>query len=67
MPSYRFLCKVVDKVAEDDVEVHPGKGFGPETGHVVATDEALALAKYLLALDHTYPAPTLPKPDTEKE
>lgn len=67
MPSYRFLFKVVDKVEEGDKEIHPGKGFGPETGHVIATDKALALAKYLLALDHTYPAPTLPQPDTEKE
>jgi cytochrome c oxidase cbb3-type subunit 2 len=27
----------------------------------------LALAEYLLALDHTYPAPTLPKTDKPKE
>jgi cytochrome c oxidase cbb3-type subunit 2 len=67
MPSYRFLFKVVDKVAKGEKEIHPGEGFGPEEGHVVATDEAIALAKYLLALDHTYPAPTLPKSDTNKE
>ncbi|HTN34970.1 MAG TPA: cbb3-type cytochrome c oxidase subunit II [Marinobacter sp.] len=67
MPPYRFLFKVVDEVAEGEKEIHPGKGFGPEKGHVVATEEALALAEYLLALDHTYPAPTLPQPDTMKE
>lgn len=67
MPSYRFLFKVVDEVKEGDKEIHLGDGFGPETGHVVATDKALALAEYLLALDHSYPAPTLPQPDTTKE
>lgn len=67
MPPHRFLFKTVDKVAEGEKEVHIPPPYGPKKGHVVATDKALALAEYLLGLDHTYPAPTLPQPDASAQ
>ncbi|MBQ0762338.1 cbb3-type cytochrome c oxidase subunit II [Marinobacter psychrophilus] len=67
MPSYTFLFRHVDKAEAGDKVVHLQAAFGPESGQIVATDDALALAEYLLALDHTYPAPTLPKADNPKE
>lgn len=71
MPPYRFLFKQVDKAGANDRVVNIPPPYGPESGQVVATDEAKALVAYLLALDHTYPAPTLPKAeptsDTDKE
>lgn len=66
MPPYRFLFRHVDEAAEGDKVVNIPPPYGPESGQVVATEDALALAEYLLALDHTYPAPTLPKPAEPK-
>lgn len=67
MPSYTFLFRNVDEVEEGDKVVYMQAAFGPESGHVVATDDAIALAEYMLALDHTYPAPTLPKSAEARE
>lgn len=61
MPSYPFLFRHVDEPAEDDKVVYLPGPYAPESGQIVATEDALALAEYMLALDHTYPAPTLPK------
>lgn len=60
MPAYRFLFQVVDEPAEGDHVVRIPEPYGPESGSVVATREALELTSYLLALDRTYPASTLP-------
>lgn len=62
MPAYRFLFRVVDEPAEGDRVVRIPAPYGPESGSVVATREALELTSYLLALDRTYPASTLPGP-----
>jgi cytochrome c oxidase cbb3-type subunit 2 len=62
MPPYRFLFRHVENPGPDDYVVNVPPPFGPKTGKIIATDEALALTAYLLSLDHTYPAPTLPKP-----
>lgn len=67
MPPYRFLFKVVEEAGPDDKVVNIPPPYGPESGTVVATEEGMALVAYLLSLDHTYPAPTLPQPDTAKE
>lgn len=64
MPAYRFLFRVVDAPAEGDHVVKIPEPYGPESGTVVATREALELTSYLLALDHTYPASTLPQAET---
>lgn len=67
MPPYRFLFNVVDEPGPDDKVVNIPPPYGPESGKVVATEEGMALVAYLLSLDHTYPAPTLPQPETAKE
>lgn len=67
MPPYRFLFRHVDKPAADDRVVNIPEPYGPDSGVVVASEEALALTAYLLSLDHTYPAPTLPQAETTKE
>lgn len=66
MPSYPFLFKQTDIVLDDMREVHLPEAYQPERGHIVATDRAIALAKYLLSMDHTYPVKLLqPKPGDE--
>ncbi len=67
MPSYRFLFRVVESASEDDTVVNIPPPYGPESGQVVATEEALALVKYMFALDHTYPAKVLTHPVSAKE
>ncbi|MDV2856704.1 MULTISPECIES: cbb3-type cytochrome c oxidase subunit II [Oceanimonas] len=67
MPPYRFLFRHVSQAGSDDRVVNIPAPYGPESGQIVATEEAKALVAYLLALDHTYPAPTLPQPEQEKE
>ncbi|MDT0500097.1 MULTISPECIES: cbb3-type cytochrome c oxidase subunit II [unclassified Halomonas] len=64
MPAYRFLFRVVDTPAEGDRVVKIPEPYGPESGIVVATREALELTSYLLSLDRTYPASTLPQAET---
>lgn len=67
MPPYRFLFRHVENPGPDDYVVNVPPPFAPKTGKIIATDEALALTAYLLSLDHTYPAPTLPKSVDIKE
>lgn len=67
MPTYRFLFRHVDNPGPDDYVVNIPAPFAPKTGKIVATEEALALTAYLLSLDHTYPAPTLPQANNAKE
>ncbi|MDN6180828.1 MAG: cbb3-type cytochrome c oxidase subunit II [Halomonas subglaciescola] len=67
MPPYRFLFREVESADEDDHVVKIPDPYGPDSGQVVATDDALAMVAYLKALDHSYPAPTLPQPDADEE
>ncbi len=67
MPPYRFMFREVESAGEGDRVVNIPDPYGPDSGQVVATDDALALVAYLKALDHTYPAPTLPKPEAAEE
>jgi cytochrome c oxidase cbb3-type subunit 2 len=67
MPSYPFLFRNVQEVADGDKVVYLPAPYAPESGHIVATADALALAEYMLALDRTYPAPTLPKAANPEE
>lgn len=67
MPPYRFLFRHVEKPGPNDRVVNIPPPFAPKTGSIIATADALALTAYLLSLDHTYPAPTLPKADKPKE
>jgi cytochrome c oxidase cbb3-type subunit II len=55
MPSYPYLFEIKDKAGPDDKVIALPSKFAPITGVVIATPEAIDLAKYLLALNHTYP------------
>lgn len=66
MPSYPFLFRVTDIVVEGMREVRLPAAYQPENGHVVATPKAMALVKYLLSMDHTYPVEIL-EPDAEQQ
>lgn len=57
MPAYPFLFEEKSEAAPGDTVVVLPKGFGPETGVVVASQEALDLTAYLLSLDRTYLVP----------
>lgn len=67
MPPYRFMFRRVEAASDDDKVLSIPEPYAPETGDVVASEDALALVAYLLALDHTYPAPTLPQADATQE
>lgn len=67
MPPYRFMFRQVEEADEGERVVSIPEQYAPDTGEVVATEDAKALVAYLLSLDHTYPAPTLPQPDTTEE
>ena len=67
MPAYRFLFRVVDEPREDQHVVKIPEPYGPDSGVVVATREALELTSYLLSLDRTYPADTLPRAEAAEE
>ncbi|MFD2192272.1 cbb3-type cytochrome c oxidase subunit II [Pistricoccus aurantiacus] len=56
MPAYPFLFEAKDRAAADDVVVPVPARFRPEGKVIVAKQEALDLADYLLSLDRTYPA-----------
>lgn len=55
MPSYPYLFKVKEQPDPDDVVVTLPKSLRPDGKVVVASQDALDLAAYLLSLDHTYP------------
>ena len=57
MPAYPFLFEEKPEAAPGDTVVVLPKGFAPETGVVVARQEALDLTAYLLSLNRTYPVP----------
>jgi cytochrome c oxidase cbb3-type subunit 2 len=54
MPSFRFLFEMKPKAEPGDRVVTVPREFAPKEGVVVAKPAALALASYLLSLDHTY-------------
>lgn len=56
MPSYPFMFEIKTKAAPGDKIVNLPPGYAPAGKVVVARQEALDLAQYLIALDHTYPA-----------
>ncbi|MEE9926415.1 MAG: cbb3-type cytochrome c oxidase subunit II [Brucella anthropi] len=57
MPAYPFLFQEKGKAEPNDVVVSMPAAYAPESGVIVAKQEALDLAAYLLSLDRTYPAP----------
>lgn len=57
MPSFPFLFEHKAQADEGDTVVALPPSAAPAEGVVVAKPEALDLVAYLLALDHTYPAP----------
>ncbi|HLQ84539.1 MAG TPA: cbb3-type cytochrome c oxidase subunit II [Salinisphaeraceae bacterium] len=67
MPSYPFLFRETDIVLDEMQEVHLPEEFLPSEGHIVATDDAMALVKYMLSLDHTYPVEKLTAEEPEEE
>lgn len=64
MPAFPYLFTVKDAAEADETVVNIPPGWRPDVGKVVvATPQALDLVKYLLALNHTYPAlPPEPQP-----
>ncbi|HEX7046782.1 MAG TPA: cbb3-type cytochrome c oxidase subunit II [Gammaproteobacteria bacterium] len=67
MPPYRFLFEVVDEPLPEHTVVNVPPEFRQGHGVVVATQQALDLVAYLLALDHTYPADVLPEAEEAQE
>ncbi|HYG45145.1 MAG TPA: cbb3-type cytochrome c oxidase subunit II [Bordetella sp.] len=61
MPAYPFLFRVKNAADKTDVVVNLPPAYAPPGKVVVATQDALDLAAYLIGLDHTYPA--LPAPE----
>lgn len=59
MPSYPFLFKITDVVLEEDHVVRLPPAYQPKQGTVIAGPKAMALATYLMSLDHTYPVEAL--------
>jgi cytochrome c oxidase cbb3-type subunit II len=60
MPAYPFLFKVVDHARPGEVVVQLPPKDAPAGGkQVIATQDALDLVAYLIALNHTYPAPAI--------
>ena len=57
MPSYPYLFQHKARAGADDVVVRLPPAYAPKSGVIVARPEALDLVAYLLALDHTFPAP----------
>lgn len=57
MPAYRYLFEVKARAEPGDIVVALPDEFRPDTGVVVASEDALDLVAYLLALDRTMPAP----------
>ena len=55
MPSYPFMFDVKTAAEPGDKVVTLPPGYAPVGKVVVAKPEALDLAQYLIALDHTYP------------
>jgi cytochrome c oxidase cbb3-type subunit 2 len=55
MPSYPFLFRVESRPKTGEKKVTLPPEYSPTGGEVVATQEALDLVAYLLALNHTYP------------
>lgn len=66
MPSYPFLFETTDIVLDSMREVRLPEAYQPEQGHVIATPKAIALVKYLLSMDHTYPVEIL-EPDPSRQ
>ncbi len=55
MPGYPYLFEIKEKAVGDDKAVALPPAHTPASGVVVARPEAIDLAKYLLALNRTYP------------
>lgn len=61
MPSHRFLFETMSDPPDSATVLDVPAEFAPVSGKVVATQQALDLVAYLLALDHTYAAEVLPE------
>ncbi|KFE34583.1 cbb3-type cytochrome c oxidase subunit II [Thioclava atlantica] len=57
MPAYPFLFEHKDKAAQGDVVVKLPPAYAPETGVIVANQEALDLVAYLRGMRHDYAPP----------
>ncbi|WP_322048066.1 cbb3-type cytochrome c oxidase subunit II [Paraburkholderia sp. J67] len=55
MPSYPFLFRHVTQAAPGEKVISLPPQCAPAQGQIVATQEALDLAAYLISLNHTYP------------
>ena len=55
MPGYPYLFEIKEAAAPDEKVIALPPAYAPASGVVVARPEAIDLAKYLLALNRTYP------------
>ena len=60
MPSYPFLFRQVAEPSGANVVVDLPAAYAPESGAIVARQDALDLVQYLLELDRTYAVDELP-------
>lgn len=67
MPGYPFLFSRVDEATGDSVVVDLPADYAPETGAIIARQEALDLVQYLLELDRTYDVEVLPRAASETD
>ena len=67
MPSYPFLFENVAEASKDSVVVDLPPEYAPESGIIVARQDALDLVQYLLELDRTYEVDALPVADADEE
>ena len=67
MPPYPFLFEHKEVAAPGDTVLTIPAPHAPESGVVIATDEAKALVAYLLALKRDYPVPAQSPPQADNE
>ncbi len=67
MPSYPFLFAQRDKAPADGVVVNLPQDYAPDSGVIVARQDAIDLVQYLLELDRTYEVDVLPRADVDTQ
>jgi cytochrome c oxidase cbb3-type subunit 2 len=61
MPAYPFLFTRVASASEASVVIELPPGRAPDSGEIIARQDALDLVQYLLELDRTYPVEVIPR------
>ena len=61
MPAFPFLFEETAFPTDSDTVIKLPAGYGPESGSVIANQDAMDLVQYLLELDRTYDVPEIPR------